>query len=151
MDVLTSVIKDINHKDAEKERKKKYLKRYKKNRACVNRLYDKLEFVTSKLDRISAPSLSNMPRGGITKSKSDLSNEKIDLERRIAKLEKTGAKLKEETYDLIDQILDPNLVEVMELLFIQCYEMDDVKELLALSSRQLNRKYAKALDSITLD
>lgn len=149
MDDLTSEKIDEYFKD--KERKKKYLKRYKKNRACVYRLYDKLDLITSKLDSIGSPSLSEMPKGGIRKSTADMINEKIDIERRIPKLEKSGAILKENTYDLIDQILDPKLVEIMELLFIKCYEMEEVANILGMSKRQLLRNYRLAIDSIELD
>lgn len=149
MDGLTS--EKIDEYFKEKERKKKYLKRYKKNRACVNRLKNKLELITSKLNSIGSPSLSDMPKGGTPKTTADMINEKIDLERRIAKLEKSGVEIKDNTYDLIDQILEPKLVEVMELLFIKCYEMEDVADMLGMSKRQLLRNYRLAIDSIKLE
>lgn len=149
MDGLTN--RKIDEYYKEKTRKKRILKKYKKNRACVARLKNKLELVTSKVDSISSSKLSNVPKGGIKKTTADLANEKIDLERRIAKLEKSGQKLKENTYDLIDQILEPKLVEIMELLFIKCYEMDDVTDMLGLSKRQLFRNYELAIDSIELE
>lgn len=149
MDDLTNETVDEYFKD--KERKKKYLKRYKKNRACVSRLKSKLELIESKLNSIKSTNYSNMPKGGIPKGMDDWIAEKIDLEKRIEKLNKSGDTLKEETYDIIDTIMEPKLVEIMEYLFIKCYEMEDVADMLGLSKRQLLRRYRNALDAIELD
>ena len=77
-------------------------------------------------------------------------DDKVDLEKRILKLENRGKKLKEETYDIIDTISDPKLVAVMECLFIELYSIDDAADILRLSNRQLLRRYRQALDLIEL-
>ena len=135
----------------EKERKKKYLKRYKKNRACVARLENKLELIESRLESIKSTTYEEKTKGGIRKTTEDWIAEKIDLEKRIEKLNKYGESLKEETYDIIDTIMEPKLVEIMEHLFIKGYEMEDTADMLGLSKRQLLRKYRDAIDSIKLE
>lgn len=149
MDDLTNETVDEYFK--EKERKKKYLKRYKKNRACVSRLENKLELIESKLNSIKSTNYSDMPKGGLPKGMDDWIAEKIDLEKRIEKLNKYGDTLKEETYDIIDGIMEPKLVEIMEYLFIKCYEMEDVADMLGLSKRQVLRRYRDAIDAIKVD
>lgn len=133
------------------ERKKKLLKKYKKNRACVLRLKDKLESIESRLESIKTTNYSDMPKGGVAKTIDDLVSEKMYLEKRIAKLEQKGEELKELTYDIIDTINDPHLVELMELKFIKCLEDYDIEDILNISNRQLIRRYKKALNLVSLD
>lgn len=149
MDDLTNETVDEYFK--EKERKKKYLKRYKKNRACVSRLESKLELIESKLNSIKSTNYSDLPKGGLHKGMDDWVAEKIDLKKRIDKLNKRGDTLREETYDIIDTIMEPKLVEIMEYLFIKCYEMEDVADMLGLSKRQVLRRYRDAIDAIEVD
>lgn len=134
----------------EKELKKKVLKRYKKNESCIIRLRNKLEALECKITSIKSTNYNCMPKAQISKTTSDLIDEKIDLEKRILKLEKRNKKLKEETYDIIDTISDPKLVAVMECLFIELYNIDDAADILRLSNRQLLRRYRQALDLIEL-
>lgn len=140
-----------NNVNEDIERKKKFLKRYKKNRACISRLEDKLEILESRLTSIKGATYSDMPKGGLAKTIEELISDKMDLEKRIDKLKKRGSDLKDETYDTIDTIDDPNLVELMEYLFIKCYSMDDVEDMLGLSKRQLLRNYRKALELVSLE
>jgi hypothetical protein len=149
MDDLTNETVDEYFK--EKERKKKYLKRYEKNRACVSRLESKLELIESKLNSIKSTNYSDLPKGGLHKGMDDWVAEKIDLKKRIDKLNKRGDTLREETYDIIDTIMEPKLVEIMEYLFIKCYEMEDVADMLGLSKRQVLRRYRDAIDAIEVD
>ena len=134
----------------ERERKKKYLKRYKNNKFCIIRLRSKLESIECKLTSIKSANYSCMPKAQVSKTTSDLIAEKIDLEKRILKLERKGQKIKEATYDIIDTISEPDLVEVMECLFIDGNSFEDTADILRISNRQLHRKYSIALDLIEL-
>lgn len=134
----------------ERERKKKYLKRYKNNKFCIIRLRNKLESIECKITSVKSASYSCMPKAQLSKTTSDLIAEKIDLEKRILKLERKGKKLKEATYDIIDSISEPDLVEVMECLFIDSNSFEDAADILRISNRQLHRKYSIALDLIEL-
>ena len=144
------VCENINTYFEEKELKKKYLKRYKKNESCLIRLRNKLEALEYKITSIKSTNYSCMPKSQISKTTSDLIDDKVDLEKRILKLENRGKRLKEETYDIIDTISDPKLVAVMECLFIELYNIDDAADILRLSNRQLLRRYKQALDLIEL-
>lgn len=133
------------------EREKKLLKRYKKNRACISRLKDKLDNINTRLVSIRTSKFSDMPKGGLGKTIDDFLSEKEDLEKRIAKLEKSGEEIKDKTYDIIDTINEPHLVELMEYLFIKCYDIEDLEDILGISKRQLLRRYRRALELVHIN
>ena len=54
------------------ERKKRSLKRYKKNIACINRLEDKLKALDARITSVKSPNYSGMPRGGTPITSEDL-------------------------------------------------------------------------------
>ena len=70
------------------KRKKRFLKRYRKNVDCIERLERKKVDLESRIGSVKSPSLSGMPRGGTPVTQTDLVSEKIDLEKRIEKLKK---------------------------------------------------------------
>ena len=69
-------MEDLEIKEIEK--KKRSLKRYKKNRALVNRLEEKLNLLDNRITSLRSPKLSDMPRGGTLITTEDLVSDKID-------------------------------------------------------------------------
>ena len=132
----------------ETESKKRYLKRYRKNRALIFRLRMKIKNLDDRIKSLRSPKFSDMPRGGTPITKEDLSDEKLDIERRIQRLEVKGEKIKSEIVDIIDELEDPRYAEILESFLIECKNFDEIAEDLGYSSRHIERLYSDAINSI---
>ena len=135
---------------AELEVKKKYLKRYKKNKALIDRLKIKVSILDERITSLRSPSLSGMPRGGNPVTAADLIAEKVDLEERIAKLSGRGLILKHEITDKIDELEESKYAEILESFFIDCKEFDEIAESMGYTERHVIRLYSEAILHITL-
>lgn len=127
---------------------KRWLKRYRRNVDCIERLKNKLEQLEDRLTSIKTPNLSGMPRGGVPVSVEELLSDKIDLERRIGRLEKKGRNYKTEILDEIDTLDDPRYCEVLESYLIECIPLDDIAENEGYSIRHIYRLYSEAVEEI---
>lgn len=125
--------------------KKRALKRYRKNRECVERLKDKLSTLTQKIESVRIPTLSGMPRGGSPITVDDLIADKIQLEDRIARLEDKGRTLKAEILEEIDALEDVRFCEVLELYFIDCKSMEDIAEISGYNPRYVYDLYSRGV------
>ena len=83
------------------ERKKRSLKRYKKNLACIGRLEEKLALLDDRIKSVKSPNMSGMPRGGTPVTIADLLSDKVELEERI---ERQKAKSKDLKKEIIEEI-----------------------------------------------
>ena len=127
---------------------KRWLKRYRRNVDCIERLKNKLEQLEDRLTSIKTPNLSGMPRGGVPVSVEELLSDKFDLERRIGKLEKKGRNYKIEILDEIDTLDDPRYCEVLESYLIDCISLDDIANKEGYSIRHIYRLYSEAVEEI---
>lgn len=130
--------------------KKQYLKRYKKNRALIDRLNDKIFFLDQRLVGIKSPGFSDMPRGGTPITKEDLIEEKLEIEERIRRLEEKGKKIKAEILDKIDELEDTRYVDILEDFFIKCKDFDIISEESGYTVRHVIRLYSEAIKSISV-
>ena len=128
---------------------KYYLKRYKKNREMIKWLRKRLVSLSSRIEGLKSPGISDMPRGGEHKSKEDLIAEKVDIERRIGRLEAKGKQLRTETLDLIDNLDNFHEAEVLERYLIDCEEFDEIADDMKFSERHVVRLYTSAVGKIT--
>jgi predicted DNA-binding protein YlxM (UPF0122 family) len=140
---------DQSAQDIERE-KKRYLKRYRKNLACIRRLESKLDNLESKLKSIRSASLSGMPRGGIPVTDADLIADKVDLEARIERLKAKSRDLKNSVYEAIDTLEDPRYCEVLEAYFIDCLSIEEIAEEMAYTERHVYTLYKEAISLISL-
>lgn len=129
---------------------KYYLKRYKKNREMIKWLRKRLVSLSSRIEGLKSPGISDMPRGGERKSKEDLIAEKVDIERRIGRLEAKGQQLRTETLDLIDNLDNFHEAEVLERYLIDCEEFDEIADDMKFSERHVVRLYTSAVGKITV-
>ena len=129
------------------ERKKKYLKRYRKNIKLVVRLTEKLSVLNERLYAMKTPILSDMPRGGVPVTIDDLLSDKQDLEKRIKKLKSRGKKAKAEIIDF-DSLDDPRYAEILEAFFIDCKNFEEIAEENCYTVRHVVRLYSEALIEI---
>ena len=126
-----------------------YLKRYKKNKEMISWLRKRLVSLSSRIEGLKSPGISDMPRGGERKSKEDLIAEKVDIERRIGRLEAKGKQLRTETLDLIDNLDNFHEAEVLERYLIDCEDFDVIADDMKFSERHVVRLYTSAVGKIT--
>lgn len=132
------------------ERKKRSLKRYKKKRACVDRLEEKLSLLDDRIKSIKTPSLSGMPRGGQPITIDELMSDKMDLEKRIARLKEKSDNLKCEILEEIDTLDDVRYVEILESFFIDCIDLEDIADNEGYTVRHVYRLYSEAVTKLAL-
>lgn len=127
------------------ERKKRYLKRYRKNNALVNRLMRKLEILDIKMQSLKSPSLSGMPRGGDPVTLAALVADKVDLEKRIEKLKRKGEPMRAELLDMIDELEEVRYAEVLESFFVDCKDFPEIADEMGYTIRHVKRLYSEGL------
>jgi len=135
----------------DQERKKKYLKRYRKNRMLVDRLKEKRDSLDGRIVGLRSPGLSDMPRGGTPVSKEDLIAEKLEVEARILRLEDKGRQYKDEILEKIDELDDPRYAEVLESFFVRCKEFGEIAEDNNYTVRHVIRLYSEAIKTMSVD
>lgn len=125
--------------------KKRWLFRYRKNVACVDRLQSKLDNLNDRIQAIRTPNLSGMPRGGTPVTIADLISDKTDLEDRIARLKNKGADIKREILAEIDSLDDYRQCEILEDYFIDMMSIDDIAYAECYTSRYVYKLYEEAI------
>ena len=143
---------DISTQDLEtlKSRKKRSLKRYRKNLACIERLEKKLVLLDNRITGLKSPSLSGMPRGGVPVTIDDLISDKLDLEDRIKRLKAKSRGLKNAVYEEIDSLEDPTDVEILEAFFIDGKSFEKIAEDLGYTERRIIARYSEAIRILSL-
>lgn len=140
---------DLSIQEIEKN-KKRFLRRYQKNLACINRLEEKLVLLDERLTAIRTPNLSGMPRGGVPVTIDDLLADKEDLEKRIKKLRQKSRDLKRSVYEAIDSLEDPRYCEILEAHFIDGLSLEDIAEDMGYSERRIYSLYLEAIRRLTV-
>ena len=129
---------------------KTFLKRYRKNINCINRLEKKLDLLNIKLTSARTSNLSGMPRGEVPVTMEDLIADKDDLEKRIKALKDKGKRFKREILEVIDSVDDPRYCEILEGFFIECLSLEDIAENENYTVRHVYRLYHNAIETIAL-
>ena len=130
--------------------KKRSLKRYQKNLACISRLEAKLVTLDERITTIKSPSLSGMPRGGVPVTIEDLISDKMDLEDRIRRLKAKSRDLKKSVCEEIDSLEDPRYCEVLEAHFIEGLSFEEIAEETGYTERHVYTLYAEAIRVLSL-
>ena len=143
---------EISSQDLEtlKTRKKRYLKRYRKNLACIERLETKLDLMEERITSLRSPSLSGMPRGGAPVTIDDLMSDKLDLEARIGRLKEKSRGLKREICAEIDSLEDSTDCEILEAFFIDGLSFEEIAEDLGYTERRVIARYSEAIKILSL-
>lgn len=135
----------------ELERRKKWLKRYRKNKAKINRLEEKLFILDERLYSTRSPKLSDMPRGGTPVEKEDLISEKQEIQDRINRLNKKGREIKNEIIEKIDDLEEVKQAEILEAFFIDCKSFEEIAEENGYTERHIIRTYSEAILACQFD
>lgn len=143
---------DIQPQEIEtlRRRKKRFLKRYRKNEACIERLENKLLFLEDRLTGLRSPALTGLPRGGVPVTVDDLLSDKADLISRIQKLKNKRRDLKKAICDEIDMLEDDRHCEILEAHFIDGLSFEDIAEQMGYSERHIISLYTEAITILSL-
>ena len=133
------------------ESKKRSLKRYKKNKALVGRLEEKLAILEDRLTSVRSPKYSDMPRGGTPVTVEDLILDKAELEERIERLRAKGKGLRSEILAEIDTLEDTRYAEVLESFFIDGYTLEEIADNEGYTVRHVYRLYSEAITFLALN
>lgn len=131
------------------KRKKRFLKRYRKNNACIARLEEKLNLLDEKIKSVKTSNFSGMPRGSIPITIDELMSDKIDLEKRIGRLKLKKGILKAEILEEIDSLDDVRYCEILEAFFIDCIPLEDIADNMGYGVRYIYRLYSEAINILT--
>jgi hypothetical protein len=134
----------------ENEAKKRYLKRYRKNRALINRLKNKVIDYEERLSSIRASTVSDMPRGGVPTPREDIISDKLETEARIRRLEEKGKIIRAEIIDKLDELDNVNYVSVLEAFCIECKDFNEIADSIGYSERHVIAIYTKAIEAVNL-
>lgn len=135
----------------EKNTKKAFLKRYKKTIVKIERLNMKIFEIENRMKNIKSVSYGQEPKGTVRVSMEDLLNDKIEYEKRIARLKDLSNKYKNEIAYVIDELEDIKEIEVLELSFIDCLDIEDVASKMGYTKRYTIKLYSKAINNISLE
>ena len=135
-----------DQKIQEIKKKKRSLKRYRNNLACIGRLEEKLTLLDERIKSVKSPNYSSIPRGGKPITIEDLLADKIDLEKRIKRLKDKGKRIKDQILEEIDTLEDPKYSEVLEAYFIDCMSISDIAEEMGYSDRYIYDLYKDAIN-----
>ena len=143
-----AIMEDLEIQEIEK--KKRSLKRYKKNNACIDRLEEKLLLLNERIKSVKSPNYSGMPRGGTPVTIEELLSDKIELEERIERLKGKSKNLKRKILEEIDTLEDPRYCEVLESFFIDNKTLETIAEDEGYTIRHVYRLYSEAIKVLAL-
>ena len=139
----------------ELEKKKRYLKRYRRNKAQLERLEKRLAALDDRLYSLRSPSMSGMPRGGDPVTVADLVADKQELEDRINRLSTKGRRIKAEILEIIDNLdlgKDTSKVsEVLESFLIDCKDFDEIAARTGYTERHIIRLYSSGVKAMSVN
>lgn len=128
----------------ELEKRKKFLKRYRKNREMVRWLEEKVETLNLRITSLSSPKYSGMPKGEPITTE-DLIAEKIEIEERLKETKAKGKKIRREITSLIDNLEDKKHAEVLELFFVEGKEFEEISLIIGYTKRHTIRLYSEGV------
>lgn len=131
------------------KKKKRSLKRYKHNLACIDRLEVKLTLLDERITSVRSPNYSGMPRGGTPVTIEELISDKMDLEKRIQRLKDKGKRLKDHILEEIDSLEDSRYCEVLEAFFIECKSIEKIADDMGYTDRYVYDLYRDAIIELT--
>lgn len=130
------------------KKKKRSLKRYKVNLACIGRLEEKLTLLDERIKSVKSPNYSGMPRGGTPVTIEELLSDKLDLEKRIKRLKDKGKRFKDQILEEIDSLEDPRYCEVLECYMIEGMRISDIAEDMGYTEVHIYNLYREAIKEL---
>lgn len=131
--------------------KKRNLNRYRRTLSMIERLENKKSVLENRLESISSPRLSDMPKGGVAISNEDLLADKIELEERIERLKDRAKRIRKDILNQIDELDDVRHAEVLESYFIERRSIEEISESLGYDTRHTWRLYTDAISLLSVE
>ena len=129
------------------DEKRKFLLRYKNNNKMIIRLYSKIQKIDDRMKSIKSPSLSN-ERSGKSYDITELIADKMELEKRISRLQEKQAQIKQEILSLIDTLDNPICADVLEDYYINLETFENIAIKLDYTERHIMRLHKQALERL---
>lgn len=136
--------------ELDREQKKKWLKRRRRNRRLIDRLEDKLLSIDEKIFATRSPNYSGEPRGGQGITLDELLSDKIETEQRINRLVEKDKRIKREILEAVDTLDDIRHLDVMEKYLVDCEDFADIAEDTGYTVRHVMRLYREGLKMIRI-
>lgn len=134
----------------EVEKKKAFLKRYRKQLAKIQRIEEKIDFINDRMLNLKAIRISDEPRGTTSISQAELLSDKMDYEKRLEYLKDKAKQIKEEIVGVIDTLDDTRFIEVLEAYFIDCLSFGQIADKLGYNERWIIELYSTAIRTIDI-
>lgn len=134
----------------ELERRKKYMRRYRRNAALVKRLELRVQAKQDQITKVKTSNYSAMPRGGQPVELSDLISDRDELEARVKRLKAKGRVLRQEIAEKIDELDDPRQADVLEYYCLDCMTIEEIAEVMGYTARHVYELYSKAFTFISI-
>ncbi len=141
----------IDNEVQEIKLKKRSLKRYRNNLACIDRLEKKIILLDERLTSLRSTNFSGMPRGGTPVTIDDLLSDKVDLENRVKRLKEKNKPIKAKILEEIDSLEDFRYCEVLEAYFIECKSIADIAEEMCYTDRYVYDLYKEAVRELAIN
>lgn len=126
-----------------------FLMRYREIKAKIDRLEDKLYLLDSRLEKLSSPVLTGMPRGSSNHDiTDDLLMQKSETSDRINRQVQKGIKLRTEICDTIDTLVDQQEARVLELYFIDRLSIQEIADYLVFDIRWVKQLYSRGIQHL---
>lgn len=131
-------------------KRKKYLKRYRKVLTKIDRLQSKLEDLNERMYKIKSPNFSGMPKGGTPPTLAEMLSDKEELESRIEKQIQKSKIIKKEILSVIDDLENDLQSEVLEGFFIEGRTLEDIAEDQGYTVRYIAKVYSVGITNIDM-
>ena len=129
------------------DEKRKFLLRYKNNNKMIIRLYSKIQKIDDRMKSIKSPSLSN-ERSGKSYDITELIANKMELEKRISRLQEKQAQIKQEILTVIDTLDNPIYADVLEDYYVNLETFENIAIKLDYTERHIMRLHKQALERL---
>lgn len=127
------------------EKKKAYLRRYKKNLAKIRRLEEKVEYINDRMINLRGIRISDEPRGTTGISKEELLSDKMEYEERIKRLKVKSRQLRKEIAEAIDTLEEVRHIDVLEAFFLDCLSFEEIADKLGYTLRHTIHLYSEGI------
>lgn len=129
-----------------------YLMRYRDVYAKIDRLEDRLYFLDTRLEKLSSPRITGMPKSTSSNAdiRDDLIMQKDEVTERINKQNVKRMKLRKEICNVIDDLDDTQEARVLELYFIDGMTKQEIADYLVFDLRWIKQLYSRGIQHLAI-
>ena len=126
--------------------------RYRDVYAKIDRLEDRLYFLDTRLEKLSSPRITGMPKSTSSNAdiRDDLIMQKDEVTERINKQNVKRMKLRKEICNVIDDLDDTQEARVLELYFIDGMTKQEIADYLVFDLRWIKQLYSRGIQHLAI-